>query len=124
MAADMRLPPPPPPWPTMIGSMPISASTLAAFGMTRIVPSATRAPWQGLQIAEWHLRLPRRRAVAVGRVGSGAEAALSGCFRECRNNTGTLPTAAGIVAANTFNESKITNLFTVGPRWATPGTDG
>jgi outer membrane immunogenic protein len=46
----------------------------------------------------------------------GAEAALSGCFRECRNNTGTLPIAAGIVAANTFNESKITNLFTVGPR--------
>jgi hypothetical protein len=64
------------------------------------------------------------RSGSVGRVGSGAEAALSGCFRECRNNTGTLPTAAGIVAANTFNESKITNLFTVGPRWATPGTDG
>src|SRR3954464_16067013 len=41
----------------------------------------------------------------------GAEAALSGCFEECR-------TSSGIVTnpANTFFQHKITNLFTVGPR--------
>jgi outer membrane immunogenic protein len=41
----------------------------------------------------------------------GVEAALSGCFEECR-------TLSGIVTnpANTFFEHKITNLFTVGPR--------
>jgi outer membrane immunogenic protein len=40
----------------------------------------------------------------------GAEAALSGCFRECRSVT-VLPDAP----SNT-GEHKITNLFTVGPR--------
>jgi outer membrane immunogenic protein len=45
----------------------------------------------------------------------GAEAALSGCFRECRSTTGTL-TGPPLFTANTFAEQKITNLFTVGPR--------
>jgi outer membrane immunogenic protein len=46
----------------------------------------------------------------------GAEAALSGCFKECLSNTtGTLPVAAGF-AANTSAQHKLTNLFTVGPR--------
>jgi outer membrane immunogenic protein len=44
----------------------------------------------------------------------GAEAALSGCFRECRETSGVvLPPGIG---ANTFFQHKITNLFTVGPR--------
>jgi outer membrane immunogenic protein len=45
----------------------------------------------------------------------GAEAALSGCFRECRSTTGTL-TGPPLFTPNTFAEQKITNLFTVGPR--------
>jgi outer membrane immunogenic protein len=45
----------------------------------------------------------------------GVEAALSGCFKECVSNTGTLPVAAGF-AVNTSAQHKLTNLFTVGPR--------
>ena len=41
----------------------------------------------------------------------GAEAALSGCFRECRSHSGLLTPG---VTANTFGEHKITNLFTAG----------
>jgi outer membrane immunogenic protein len=44
----------------------------------------------------------------------GVEAALSGCFEECRGFSGVLPTPA--FTANTTAEHKITNLFTVGPR--------
>ncbi len=44
----------------------------------------------------------------------GVEAALSGCFKECLSNTGTLPVAAGF-PANTSAQHKLTNLFTVGP---------
>jgi len=45
----------------------------------------------------------------------GVEAALSGCFNECREVSGIISPPVGI-AANTFFEHKITNLFTVGPR--------
>jgi outer membrane immunogenic protein len=44
----------------------------------------------------------------------GAEAALSGCFRECRSQSGVLPQPT--FTTNTLMEHKITNLFTVGPR--------
>jgi outer membrane immunogenic protein len=44
----------------------------------------------------------------------GVEAALSGCFNECRSESGIVPPPG--IAANTFFEHKITNLFTVGPR--------
>ena len=44
----------------------------------------------------------------------GAEAALSGCFQECRSTSGIVPPPG--IAANTFFQHKITNLFTVGPR--------
>src|SRR5215475_11466765 len=44
----------------------------------------------------------------------GVEAALSGCFNECREVSGIVPPPG--IAANTFFEHKITNLFTVGPR--------
>jgi outer membrane immunogenic protein len=44
----------------------------------------------------------------------GAEAALSGCFRECRSNS-TVNTSP-IFGPTQFAEHKITNLFTVGPR--------
>jgi outer membrane immunogenic protein len=44
----------------------------------------------------------------------GAEAALSGCFQECRSTSGVVPPPG--IPANTFFEHKITNLFTVGPR--------
>jgi outer membrane immunogenic protein len=44
----------------------------------------------------------------------GVEAALSGCFDECRALSGIVPPPG--IAPNTFFEHKITNLFTVGPR--------
>src|SRR5215218_3373936 len=44
----------------------------------------------------------------------GAEAALSGCFSECRATSGVVPPPG--IAPNTFFQHKITNLFTVGPR--------
>jgi outer membrane immunogenic protein len=44
----------------------------------------------------------------------GVEAALSGCFDECRTLSGVVPPPG--IAPNTFFEHKITNLFTVGPR--------
>ena len=45
----------------------------------------------------------------------GVEAALSGCFHECRSTSGVLPVVQGF-EPNVFGEHKITNLFTVGPR--------
>ena len=45
----------------------------------------------------------------------GVEAALSGCFKECLSQTGTLPVNAGF-DRNTSAQHKLTNLFTVGPR--------
>jgi outer membrane immunogenic protein len=45
----------------------------------------------------------------------GVEAALSGCFHECRSHSGALPLTAGF-PPGTLGEHKITNLFTVGPR--------
>jgi outer membrane immunogenic protein len=45
----------------------------------------------------------------------GAEAALSGCFQECRSTSGVLPVSQGF-EPNIFGEHKITNLFTAGPR--------
>jgi outer membrane immunogenic protein len=45
----------------------------------------------------------------------GAEAALSGCFNECRSFSGILP-GPPLFTNNTFAEHKITNLFTAGPR--------
>ena len=56
-------------------------------------------------------------AGAQGQWGSwvlGIEAALSGCFRECRSTSGLL--AAPPFTANTASQNKITNIFTVGPR--------
>src|SRR5215218_3598898 len=44
----------------------------------------------------------------------GVEAALSGCFSECRATSGVVPPPG--IAPNTFFQHKITNLFTVGPR--------
>src|SRR3954468_2779259 len=44
----------------------------------------------------------------------GAEAALSGCFKECLSESGVLPTPA--FNPNLFMQHKMTNLFTVGPR--------
>jgi outer membrane immunogenic protein len=60
----------------------------------------------------------------------GAEAALSGCFNECRTQSGILPVAAGFFP-NNLSEHKITNLFTAGgrlgyawDRWMIFGTGG
>ena len=120
MAADMRLPPPPPPvvyydwtgayigfnagstWshvdqtfpnPLGFGPGPGSQNNFSTSPSNGIFGFHAGAQWQW---GAWVL---------------GAEAALSGCFEECR-------TSSGIVTnpANTFFQHKITNLFTVGPR--------
>ena len=118
MAADMRLPAPPPPvvyydwsgayigfnaggvWYDIDRTFPNSAlagvANHSTSGSDGIFGFHAGAQWQW---GAWVL---------------GAEAALSGCFRECRINSGTLPVPP--FTANTFSESKITNLFTVGPR--------
>ena len=46
----------------------------------------------------------------------GVEAALSGCFQECRVVTGNLPFPFVQDPLGPLGEHKITNLFTVGPR--------
>ena len=122
MAADMRLPPPPPPvvyydWTgayigfnaggvwndvTRVFNGPSNGVIGNGVGNTRTNDSDgifgfhAGAQWQW---GAWVL---------------GAEAALSGCFRECRSTSGVLQTPT--FTPNTFMEHKITNLFTVGPR--------
>src|SRR3979411_3264813 len=122
MAADMRLPPPPPPvvyydWTgayigfnaggvwndvTRVFNGPSNGVIGNGVGNTRTNDSDgifgfhAGAQWQW---GAWVL---------------GAEAALSGCFRECRSTSGVLQTPT--FTPNTFGEHKITNLFTVGPR--------
>ena len=116
MAADMRLPPPPPPvayydwsgayigfnaggvWDQVNRTFPVSGN-VNNFGTNNkegIVGFHAGAQWQW---GAWVL---------------GAEAALSGCFTECRSVSGILPVAG--FSANTIGEHKMTNLFTVGPR--------
>jgi outer membrane immunogenic protein len=53
-----------------------------------------------------------------GQIVFGVEAALSGCFDECRSLSGLLPDE--FFPGLQVGEHKITNLFTVGPRlgWA------
>ena len=125
MAADMRLPPPPPPvvyydWSgayigfnaggvwndqerlfpnnTGVGGFgPGSAGNFRTSDSDGIFGFHAGAQWQW---GAWVL---------------GAEAALSGCFKECRSTTGTLA-GPPFFTVNTAAEQKITNLFTVGPR--------
>jgi outer membrane immunogenic protein len=124
MAADMRLPPPPPPvvyydwtgayigfnagsvWsqidqtfpnPLLLGGTgPGSGKNFSTSPSDGIFGFHAGAQWQW---GAWVL---------------GAEAALSGCFQECRASSGVVPPPG--IPANTFFEHKITNLFTVGPR--------
>jgi outer membrane immunogenic protein len=122
MAADMRLPPPPPPvayydWTGVyigfnaggvwydvdrVFSGPSNGVIGNGVGNTKTNDSDgifgfhAGAQWQW---GAWVL---------------GAEAALSGCFRECRSVSGVLPQPTFL--PNNFMEHKITNLFTVGPR--------
>jgi outer membrane immunogenic protein len=124
MAADMRLPPPPPPvvyydwtgayigfnagsvWsqidqtfpnPLLLGGTgPGSGNNFSTSPSDGIFGFHAGAQWQW---GAWVL---------------GAEAALSGCFQECRASSGVVPPPG--IPANTFFEHKMTNLFTVGPR--------
>src|SRR6185312_913089 len=45
----------------------------------------------------------------------GVEAALRACFKECRAETGLNPVSLGFTG-DRFQQNKMTNLFTVGPR--------
>jgi outer membrane immunogenic protein len=124
MAADMRVPPPPPPvvyydwtgayiganvgaiWstvdqtfpnPQLLGGVgPGSVNNFSTSPSSGILGFHAGAQWQW---GAWVL---------------GVEAALSGCFNECREVSGIVPPPG--IAANTNFEHKITNLFTVGPR--------
>jgi outer membrane immunogenic protein len=125
MAADMRVPPPPPPvlyydwsgayvgfnvggvwydhnqhFPTPTAVTPAFPATSASFGTSGsdgILGFHAGTQWQW---GAWVL---------------GVEAALSGCFHECRSVSGvnTSPLFGG---PNQLFEHKMTNLFTVGPR--------
>jgi outer membrane immunogenic protein len=125
MAADMRVAPPPPPvvyydwsgayvgfnvggvwydhnqhFPTPTAVTPAFPATSASFGTSGsdgILGFHAGTQWQW---GAWVL---------------GVEAALSGCFHECRSVSGvnTSPLFGG---PNQLFEHKMTNLFTVGPR--------
>jgi outer membrane immunogenic protein len=118
MAADMRLPPPPPPpvvyydwtgayigfnaggvWDEVTRHFPTPGGVNPDFRTSDsdgIFGFHAGAQWQW---GAWVL---------------GAEAALSGCFNECRSTT-VLP-GPPFFNPNNTGEHKITNLFTVGPR--------
>jgi outer membrane immunogenic protein len=124
MAADMRLPPPPPPvvyydwsgayigfnagstWSKVDQHFPQPAG-FGGFGPGNVRDFST-SPSDGIfgfhAGAQWQW----------GAWVLGAEAALSGCFNECRSASGIVSPPG--IAPNTFFEHKITNLFTVGPR--------
>src|SRR3981189_3649365 len=110
MAADMRLPPPPPAvayydwtgvyvgfgvggvWEKVNRTYPnlVAPSTFSSNDIDGIIDVHAGAQWQW---GAWVL---------------GVEAALSGCFKECvSNTTGTLPVAAGF-APNTSAPHKLT----------------
>ena len=124
MAADMRLAPPPPPvvyydwsgayigfnaggiWSQVDQTFP-NPLLLNGFGPGN-GKSFSTSPSDGIfgfhAGAQWQW----------GAWVLGAEAALSGCFQECRATSGIVSPPG--IAPNTFFEHKITNLFTVGPR--------
>ena len=124
MAADMRLPPPPPPvvyydwtgayigfnaggiWSQVNQDFPNPRASVAPAREMGI--SFSTSPSDGIYGfhagAQWQW----------GAWVLGAEAALSGCFRECLGTSGIVSPPG--IGANTFFQHKITNLFTVGPR--------
>src|SRR5215510_11542295 len=124
MAADMRVPPPPPPvvyydwtgayiganigaaWNTVDQTFP-NPQLLGGVGPGSVNNFST-SPSNGIfgfhAGAQWQW----------GAWVLGVEAALSGCMSECSSNSGALP--VGYFAANTSFQTKMTNLFTLGPR--------
>jgi outer membrane immunogenic protein len=121
MAADMRVAPPPPP----VAYYDWSGAYIGAnvgetwYQVDRTFPNPTGGGLNG--------GLPFSTSDSDGIFGFhagaqwqwgawvlGAEAALSGCFTECRSFTGVLQTPQ--FTANTSAQHKITNLFTAGPR--------
>jgi outer membrane immunogenic protein len=119
MAADMRLPPPPPPvvYYDWTGAY-IGFNAGGAWYDTQRhfpTPGSGQNPDFTTSDSDGIFGFHAGAQWQWGAWVLGAEAALSGCFRECRSVSGTLPTAA-LFAPNTFGEHKITNLFTVGPR--------
>ena len=123
MAADMRLPPPPPPvvyydWTgAYIGFN--AGSTWSHVDQTFAIPRTPGDGGVGPGSGNNFSTSPSNgifgfHAGAQWQWGAwvlGAEAALSGCFEECRSTSGIVSTPA-----NTYFQHKITNLFTVGPR--------
>jgi outer membrane immunogenic protein len=116
MAADMRAPPPPPPvayydW----------SGAYIGFNVGGVWDEVTRHfPTPGGPSPDFQTSDSQGifgfHAGAQWQWGAwvlGAEAALSGCFQECRSTTVLAPP---LFTPNTTGEHKITNLFTVGPR--------
>ena len=111
-------------WSTMIGPAPISASTPVRPGPTSIKLSPIRCASAVGPGSQNNFSTSPSDGIFGFHAGAqwqwgawvlGAEAALSGCFKECRSTSGVASVLTGF-AANTFFEHKITNLFTVGPR--------
>ena len=121
MAADLRPPPPPPPPPVAYYNW---SGAYIGFNVGGIWHEVNRTfptdPFANISnhstsdsdgILGFHAGAQWQWGAWV----LGAEAALSGCFNECRTQSGLLPVEAGFVP-NTFSEHKITNLFTAGGR--------
>ena len=131
MAADMRVPPPPPPvvyydwtgayiganvgaaWNTVDQTFPNPLGFGPGPGSQGNVSTSPKSGIFGFHAgAQWQW----------GAWVLGVEAALSGCFNECRDTSGFIPNAfppGTITPAGTTTtafEHKITSLFTAGPR--------
>jgi outer membrane immunogenic protein len=122
MAADMRVPPPPPPvlyydWSGVYGGFNVGGAwyehnqhfpTPTAVGP--FLSSADFSTSGSDGIFGFHVGAQKQWGFWV----LGVEAALSGCFQECRAFSGV--NTSPIFGPTQFAETKMTNLFTLGPR--------
>src|SRR6478672_5568817 len=118
MAADMPIAPPPPP--------PVAyydwTGAYLGFNVGGVWHEVNRTYHQGLAGRDTTTKdsdgIFGFHAGAQWQWGAwviGAEAALSGCFRECISESGLNPVPP-FGTLDRFQQAKITNLFTVGPR--------
>jgi outer membrane immunogenic protein len=118
MAADIRVPPPPPPVVYYDWSGAYIGGNVGGVwsNIDRTFPNVVAGPTGNFStndsdgIFGFHAGAQWQWGAWV----LGVEAALSGCFRECRSLSGPLDPA--VFATNISGEHKMTNLFTVGPR--------
>ena len=123
MAADMRLPPPPPPvvYYDWTGAYIGFNAGGVWYDVDRTFPNPSpfsNVVNHGTGGSDGILGFHAGAQWQWGAWVLGAEAALSGCFKECRTESGTLPNPPfnTLTGGNSHSEHKITNLFTAGGR--------